>query len=551
MKNKNTSEILNNELFEAFATASEQVYVYVCDMAENLTRWSLNAVDYFDIPSEYLENTQEVWMERIHPDDRAMYQTDISKVFSGEKQHHSCEYRALNSKGEYVWLKCRGTVLCDEEGTPRTFAGMMTRLDVKNKYDPLTNLKTIYEFNKNDFSKGTGSLLLIGIDSFRTVINNFGYGFGNKLLVDFCREMERYCRGDQKLYRLGGDEFIFVSPGYGIPETDRLFQDIKFIAQHTGSWQEKSIILSISGGAVLYPEDGTDREELISNMEHSLEHAKRFSRGELVLFSQEIAAEHNRTNELRRILTDSIKNDFHGFELYFQPIVDVKSHGVCSCEALLRWSDDRIKNVTTSEVIRVMEQSGEIRELGYWITEEFMRKIKPWQEKYPDLMAGVNASYLQFKESDFVEFIIDKAVEYRLDPNRICIELTESSDVDDFENLTLSFRKLQSRGFKISLDDFGIAYSTLLLIRNLPADSVKIDHSFIIDLAEHNKKDLAIIESIITLCRTLDIRVVAEGVETEEILEIISQYPISMIQGYYFAKPMPAAEFEKYMDAEI
>ena len=144
-----------------------------------------------------------------------------------------------------------------------------------------------------------------------------------------------------------------------------------------------------------------------------------------------------------------------------------------------------------------------------------------------------------------MDYMIDKANELRLDPGLICIELTESCKVDDFVHLASCFSRLRSFGFRISLDDFGIAYSTLLLVRNLPTDSVKIDHSFVRNLTSENKVDLAIIDSVVSLCKKLNIDVVVEGVETQQVLELMSSFPISLLQGYHFAKPMPAEEFEK------
>ena len=167
-----------------------------------------------------------------------------------------------------------------------------------------------------------------------------------------------------------------------------------------------------------------------------------------------------------------------------------------------------------------------------------------WQQKSPDFITGFNVSYLQFKDPGFSDFLIAEAKRLKINPRQIAIELTESCQVEDFEGLAREFARLRTFGFNLSLDDFGIAYSTLLLIRNLPADSVKIDQSFIRDLSKQNQVDLAIIESVVSLCRKLNIRLVAEGVENARILKLLEAYPITLYQGFHFAKPMPARQLE-------
>ena len=175
--------ILKNELFESFANASDNIYIYVCDMESDLSRWSKNTVDYFNLEGEYIEGAGAKWMEHIHPDDRALYLKDIEAVFSGASSRHSCQYRAKNKYNDYVWLECKGSVISGKDGRPAVFAGIMTRLDNQNKYDPLTHLLTGYEMQKYDFSTGNGAILLLGINAFRKINNTSGFLYGNKVLV--------------------------------------------------------------------------------------------------------------------------------------------------------------------------------------------------------------------------------------------------------------------------------------------------------------------------------------------------------------------------------
>lgn len=548
MKEKRGEEmnvILENDLFEAFAEASDNVYIYVCDVSQDLSRWSMNAIEYFGLPGEYMMEAASVWLEKVHPEDRSRYIADIDAVFSGKQQKHKCEYRAMNRYGDYVWLECRGTMVYDDAHRPKIFAGMMTRLDARNKYDPLTNLKTFYEFNNLDFSSDYGTVLLIGIDNFRRVINNYGYSFGDVILQEFCGRLQDYCEGKRLLYRLEGDEFIIVSPHGSRTGTEKLFADIQRLGIGLGSRRNQLINIEVSGGAVFYPQDGEKREILITNMEHSLEHAKKYERGRMVFYSREIADYHNRKTMLIQELDRCVRKNCEGFELYFQPIVNKANFQVTSCEALLRWRTDDGIYGNIAEIIKILEQNGKINEVGRWVAEETFRQARLWQKEFGAFRVGFNVSYLQFKDSSFVDYLINKAKEYQVDPALINIELTESSKVDDFTYLAKCFGRLREFGFQISLDDFGIAYSTLLLLKSLPADTIKIDHSFVRGLSRENTVDLAIIESVVSLCRKLKINVVVEGVESAEILDIMNKVPVNYLQGYYFERPIPVHQFEE------
>lgn len=536
--------ILHSDLFKALSMASSDVYLYVCDVADDLSRWSLNAVTYFDMPGEYMKNAGQVWLQKIHPEDAARYQADIEAVFSGRARRHQCEYRAMNRYGDYVWLECRGTMIFGKDGRPSLFAGMMTRLDANAKYDPLTRLQTMREFNAYDFSRESGAILLLGIDGFREIINNFGYSFGNLILAEFSEKLRALCGPGRPAYRLDGDELMVILPGGDRPQAQRLFDDMRLAALRLGRAAGRVISVGFSGGAVLYPGDGTQRDLLISNLEHSLEHAKRHSRGRLVFFSQQIARRHNRSIQLKHALTRSIQDAFEGFELHYQFLVERESRRAACCEALLRWRGRDGESAGTSEVVRLLEDSGEICQVGRWAADEVLRRASRWQREYPGFRVSFNVSYLQFQEPSFVDYLIAKSVEYRLDPSLVVVELTESCKVEDLEGLADCFRRLRGHGFRLSLDDFGIAYSTLLLIRSLPVDYVKIDQSFVLNLTPESKVDLAIIESVVSLCRALGVGVVAEGVETAETLSIMERFPIAYFQGYHFARPLPLEAFE-------
>lgn len=542
-----SKDILKNELFESFANASDNIYIYVCDMESDLSRWSKNTVDYFDLESEYIKGAGPKWMEYIHPDDRAAYLKDIEAVFSGASARHSCQYRAKNKYGDYVWLECKGSVISDENGQPLVFAGLMTRLDNQNKYDPLTHLLTSYEMQKYDFTTGNGAILLLGINAFRMINNTNGFLYGNKVLVALSEYLEQTAGRDNRVYRLQGDEFVILSPGHSKDELHKLFKNVNNYCANIRGLKS----FSVSAGLVSYPEDGTDFNTLMSNLEHSLEYAKEQKKEWIAEFSEKISQRHLRISRLHEALTKSIHNNFEGFELYFQPILDAKTKKITECESLLRWKTPEIQDATPYEFIKILEDSGEIREVGFWVMEEALRHAAMWQKKYRNISVSFNVSYIQLLDGDFIDKLIAKAQELQVDPRMIMVELTESCNADDTKMLSHQFGKLQKLGFKIAMDDFGTEYASFGLLHDVTMDVLKIDQKFVRGLIrEGNKTDMAIIENVVNMCRQLSIQTVAEGIETEAIQDIIRSIGVAYLQGYLYSKPVPVDEFERMVESE-
>lgn len=542
------SQILQNELFDAFANAAENIYIFVCDMRSDLSRWSKNAVDYFGLPGEYMENAAMKWLNQIHPDDQALYLQDINSVFSGDSMRHYCQYRAKNIYGDYVWLECRGSVITDKNHEPKIFAGMMTRLDTQNKYDSLTHLLTGHEFQKYDFHNQQGTIHLLGIDDFRKIINNYGHDYGDAILVEFAARLEKLMSEGRLVYRFHGDEFIIVSPHREKEDAKKLTKQISLFCQNLGKKTHHPIDITVSIGIAEYPKDGDDHESLLSSLEHSLEHAKCQNHCEPVFFSPELALRHNRIFLMREMLTRSIRNNFEGFELYYQPLITYNTHQINGCEALLRWSCPEIPDVSTLEIIKSLESSGEIREVGNWVMEQVFRKAKKWQKRY-GLFLGFNTSYLQFTDDTFTNRVISEANRQGIDQHHIVIELTESSALSNPSTLSGYFRLLQENGFCIALDDFGTAYSSLSLLHTIPADLIKLDHGFISGLSsETSRTDMAIIESVVSMCNKLSIGVVVEGIESREIEDIILNLNVNLLQGYLYSMPVSETDFERLLD---
>lgn len=545
------SDVFNNELFEAFAAASDNVYIYVCDMKTDVSRWSKAAVNYFGLEGEYLKDAANVWAQHVHPDDLKVYVDDIEGVFSGKNKYHNCQYRARNASGEYVWVECKGSVIRDAEGNPIIFAGLMTRIDGQSKYDSLTGLLTTHEMHHFDFASQAGIALLIGMDGFRKILSNYGYNIGDELLIKFSREISSLCNPEWKVLRFSGDEFLVIAFASNLQDVTDFYEKVCRETDIMKLEDGRKVGLSISAGGVFFPQDADSREVLINKLEHSLEYAKNNRRGNLVFFSDEIAAKHERGLVLREDLKQCIKNDFKGFELFFQPFINPDTGSIAGCESLLRWKGERIKDSYPMEFIKVLEDYGDINEVGFWVMEQAIKQQAEWRDIYGELQISFNVSYQQLIDDTFEERAVSCIEKYGVNPKYIIIELTESCQVEDPKELAAMFGRLRERGFKIALDDFGTAYASMEMLKWLPVDYIKVEHSFIRELAQPGHDvDYVIVDSLLEMCRRLGYNSIIEGVENSKVADIVGDLNATLLQGYHYSRPVCRQDFEKLLDGD-
>lgn len=539
------NQILDNPLFTNMATAADDVYVFITDMKNGMARWSKNCVEYFDLPGEYMTHVEDVWLPKIHPDDRCIYQKDMQAMFSGKSDTHHCQYRILNRYGSYVWLECSGRLTYDENHYPILFSGIMKRIDNYVKYDPLTKLLTVSEFNRIDFTGLSGTLLLISLDRFRTVSSIYGQLFADRILVLMATYLQKQCSKTDRLYCFGSHEFLFDLRDKDLTYAGDLFTRISEHLEQIHRVGDHSIRLSASGGIVSYPIHADSREVLTSYLEHCLQHAKESNRGKAVVYTNSLITRHQEIMTLRTALSSSIQNCFEGFELYYQPIICLREADCLGCECLLRWNYNG-NIISPARFIPLLEESGEILKVGKWVMREALKTLHEWEEKDIIHHIGFNTSPLQYLDTEFARSLIEEGRKIGINPDHVTIELTESYGVNNFEALQESVRMIREEGYRVSLDDFGMEHSTMSLLRTLPADSIKIDHTFVFGLRrEDSIVDYAMIQAIINMSHQIGLLVVGEGIEDENLRTKLTNMGADYLQGYLYSKPVPKAEFEK------
>ena len=542
---------LDTMLFDALAKASSTVFFWATDIGAKRSRWSKATVDYFNLPSEYTDDAVGDWTKVIHPDDLQIWLSDAKEVVEGKKARYSCQYRAKNRYGEYVWVENNGYVLNNENGEHVLSAGMITRLDVQNRYDPQTNMLTTYAFYSENFFDGAGTVLMLNVDDFRNVISTYGYSAAKELVGQLGALVKEVCNPPMKLYRFGTDEFMIILPGGTKDSTRSLFNRIADAVRMSRVMNGTIIRVSISGAAVMYPEDCVKKDDMVEKLDYSMGYVKKHHPGKMTFYSEQLAREQERKNLLKEDLIQSVQSEFKGFSLFFQPLVEPVTERINGAETLLRWKGEVIQDSYPAEFIDILEETGYIRQVGLWVMEQTFLQKKAWEEKYGNLQLSFNVSYQQFMDQDFAAKVIKKANEIGVDKESVIIELTESCQVKDPESLANVFEELEKEGFKLALDDFGTAYSTMEMLRKLPIDYIKIDHSFVRELAdEGHEDDYIIVDELVRLSNRLHHGAIIEGVENQSVVERLKDVDASLLQGYHYSKPVSKDVFEGLLDKQ-
>lgn len=542
-----------DSLYGAFAIMANGAYTYLTDIKHNYSRWSKEAVDYFGLPSEYMENAGDVWMENVHPDDRAIYAASIKELFGGKVSEHNLQYRARTKDGKYIVCTCRGVVIRDERGEPDYFGGTIRNNDTLSYFDDISNFRSLYGFLEDLQSaqwKGESiQIMLLGINEFSRLNDIYGYTFGNRVLQEFAKMIDTEAHGMGEWYRMDGTKFAIVCKKSSADDLKNLYKRIQYNSIHDFEVDGNRIVLSFVAGAINLDSLEVSAETVYSCLRFAYYESKNNHLGELFVLKNNVGDDKRFAIERINVIRNSIVNNCEGFFLCYQPIVDATTEKIIGAEALIRWKNDEYGVVPPVQFVDVLEQDNLFPELGKWILRTALVDAKKFLARYPGFIVNVNLSYTQLEKSDFVEDVLAIIEDVNFPPQNLCLEITERCRLLDMGLLKDIFTRLRKHGIKVALDDFGTGFSSIGVLRELPVTTVKIDRSFVMNI-EQNNSDQNMVRFISELADSFSSSVTAEGIETPEMRELLLRFKIKSLQGFYYSKPLPMDEFmDKYVNA--
>jgi diguanylate cyclase (GGDEF)-like protein/PAS domain S-box-containing protein len=451
--------------------------------------------------------------------------------------------RIKNSKGEITHYIAAYTDLSEKKAAAEQIYFLAN-------YDLLTGLPNrtqLFErmsaaLTRAGREKGKLAVFCLDLDQFKIINDSLGHETGEILLKETAKRIQECAQEADTVSRTGGDEFIVLFTDFkDAGELAHIAKRIGECIQYPIRIHDKELVITASIGISVYPADGDNLESLFKNADTAMYQAKKNGRNRYQFFTanlhQNIARRLSLENSLRRAL---VREEF---VLYYQPQIDIVNHAVIGVEALIRWQDTKKGLVFPGQFISIAEDSGLIVPISHWVIKEACRQRHLWNAAgIPCLTIAVNVSAVQFRQNDFSGQMMRMIREKGLEPSQFELEITESVVIGDGEAALQELEKLKTHGFQLSIDDFGTGYSSLGYLSRFPVDKLKIDQSFIRSMLT-SATDMAIVESILALSKSLNMQVIAEGVETEAQLLKLRERACGQVQGYYFAKPMTGSHF--------
>ena len=396
-------------------------------------------------------------------------------------------------------------------------------------------------------SRETLGLVFLDLDRFKNVNDSLGHRIGDELLIQVANRLRSALREEDTVSRLGGDEFILVLPGASADGVAHVAEKLLKAVSAPYTIEQHELTITPSLGIAMYPADGESYEELSMRADAAMYQAKQSGRNSFRFFTREMQERSDRTLQLENILRRAVELD--QLQLHYQPQISLEHDNIIGVEALVRWHHPDLGWVPPNDFIPVAEDSGLILPIGLWVLRTAVGQMKAWLEAgMTTMVMAVNLSAVQFRQANLPELVSAVLDEFKLPPQCLELELTEGVAMENPPAAIAVMDELHARGVRLSIDDFGTGYSSLSYLKRFKVYKLKIDQSFVRDLSS-NPEDEAIVDAIIGLSASLGLQTIAEGVETSEQLALLRRKGCDEVQGYFFARPMPAGEFEAFVSA--
>jgi diguanylate cyclase (GGDEF)-like protein/PAS domain S-box-containing protein len=557
-RNETEAALRRNEALLGRAEALAHVGSWEMDMRTRAVQWSEETYRLFGFEPHEAEPSLELSRQHTHPEDRPDMDAKLADVMSGEALSTEMDFRILLPDGDTRWVHTKAEMEYHDTG-PLRITGVLQDISERKRFehklaemasfDALTGLPNRNLLNDRlgqalAHARRSGSLMAVGfvdLDRFKVINDTLGHDAGDELLKEIARRLAGSLRGCDTVARQGGDEFVVVLTELTRPEdasvvAQKLLEALTPPMMLNG----REIVPGASLGFALYPQDGDSLQALLMSADKAMYAAKQAGRGQYRFFDPEMNRAAANWLEVGAELHHALQRN--EFELHYQPKVNLKSGLVTGVEALLRWRSPQHGLVPPNKFISILEETGLILEVGEWVIARACRQWRLWREQgLPPLRIAVNLSPRQFQQRNLAERIRTLIDQPDFLPEYLELEITESMVMQHVDRAIATLEELRGLGVRLAIDDFGTGYSSLAVLKRFPVDCLKVDRSFVRDIPE-DADDMIITRSVIALAHSMELSVVAEGVETEAQRAFLLESGCDEMQGFLFSKPLPAAE---------
>jgi diguanylate cyclase (GGDEF)-like protein/PAS domain S-box-containing protein len=561
-------EQAQNYLYSALSASGIGIFRYAVNENYNTDTqfsmpWNYNLEQIFGYPAG-TQMTAELQIRRMKTEDRDAIATKARAAMSAKQHEFQHEYTIEWEDQSTHWLLSKCTTEVDENGLPTYVSGAV--IDITDRrlaeeqlqfiatHDALTALPNRLMFSNllshtietakrysNRFA-----LFFIDLDRFKSINDALGHQAGDQLLVDTAQRLRRCLRTSDVLARISGDEFVLLAPQLDNEESAAVVAR-KIIAEVSEPMYllEQKCQITASVGICLYPEHGGDEKTLVKNADSAMYAAKEAGKNNYQFFNSSSTSQSLERMALESELRSALANN--EFSLQYQAKLDLRNNNITGVEALLRWNNPKYGSISPAQFIPMAEETGLIVPIGRWVLMTACKQNVEWQKQgLPPICVAVNISARQFLNRDLLINIKEALEESGMAPELLELEITESMVMHHVDQAVALLYEIKKLGARIAIDDFGTGYSSLAQLKRFPIDTLKVDRSFINEVA-HDADDQAITDAVIALGKSLSLTIIAEGVETKEQQDFLRKHSCDEMQGYYFSRPVPPAEFSELL----
>ena len=523
-------------------------YLYICDLTKDIYYISESASRRFALPSSTFTNVAETFKTFVYQEDQEALLRELHEMAEGIRDEHNLCYRWFSRSRQPVWINCQGRVVRGRNNRPLFIVGCINEIGARQFADNVSGLlgesafESMYDEQCRQGFKGF--LLRIGIDEFREINEQYGDRCGDFILRSTALSMQEVITQTQRLFRLPGDEFMIVEYEKNRPEQAlELYDKIRASIDAMILDMNYEVIFTISGGVVgAEALDGCNYNEAMKRTQFSLGRAKHLGRNQCYVFRHKDYEDAQRKNTILQEMKRSIKNNFVGFEVYFQPIIQAKTGELYAAEALMRYTRESGEPISPVEFIPILEKSAMIVPVGKWLIEKSARLCRECRRYNREFKVSINLSVVQFQKSGIYQDLKDIMDANGLEYSACILEMTESQLLDNNLIIRRIWNSMGKNGFEVAVDDFGTGYSNFSNISTMNPNLIKLDRSFTVR-ALRSQFDYTLMKSIIALAHELGLAVCVEGMETKDEAEYIKKLHPDFLQGYYYGRPGPAETF--------
>ena len=541
--NSEHRKFLDN-LFDAFTILGRGSYVSVYDVNGKITRYSPVAVELFGLSGEYVQGDYKLWADYIHPEDRFAYTRTMKALIDGETKSYDLTYRTRLKDGTYAMLRYIGATIFDVDGKPDIIGGIIINEGLIESIDPVTLLRNQYGFSRDiaaaiELNRNCVAVLC-GINKMDNINAEHGYTFGNSVLQEAAWLLQEAVGQEGTVYRMNGAKFAFLTESLSPEEVAVKYEKLRRAAQAGLSVENVRQVLTINGGMINFSGGNYDERSVNAALNFAYSDSKFYHNGKLVNYNGAIGKSTHETLELLDEVRDDILLDCRNFSLRYQPVFDAKTEKLTSMEALLCWHSERFGDVPPSAYVPVLERDYLFEELGYWILRRAMEDGLKLLATKPDVMLNVNISPAQIVDDLLFEEIdkISTAVGFPL--KNLCFELTQSCRLIEPDILRRIVRALKRKGILCLIDDFGSGVASIDFLRDLAPNFIKLERQYILNIKEPG--NVQIVRHLSELAVELGTKVCLKGVEDAAIRDVIKTFPITNVQGHYYAEAVTLDE---------